>query len=383
MIVERHPDVAAARADLGVAEAQRRSAGSWSDPELEGRILWNGDGGSELEGALRFPLPWSGRLASARNAADLGVALARLDLETTIHRAGVEADRQLARLAWARSLVELHEALSARSSEQARLAVQRRDANIADPLEVSLVLADAARDRRALIDFRNEEYTILSMLCLLAGLPPGETGIGSTPLDWESPVLERETLLELARESGPELADARLRLEQSGHEVKAAGRARLPDLRLGPSVQREELSTSWGLALGIPLPLFGRTRADLDAAQARQQGAADALDLEQRALPVRVETLLARLRALEQELGELSGEAADATAQAFRLAQARWSTGTFDVLHLISAHRAFAEIRIERLNTLLQLRETWLDLSLAVGRPLTTADETAATENGP
>jgi outer membrane protein TolC len=164
--------------------------------------------------------------------------------------------------------------------------------------------------------------------------------------------------------------------------VKEAGRARLPDLRLGPAVQREVIGTSWGLALAVPLPLFGRTRADFAAARARQQGAEHAFELESRSLPVRVDILLDRLRALEQALEELSGEAAEATDQAFRLAQARWSTGTFDVLHLISAHRAFADIRIERLNTLLQLRETWLDLSLAVGRPLHSANDAAATENG-
>ncbi len=383
MIVERHPAVAAARAALGEAEAARRGAGSWPDPELEGRVLWDGDGGSDIEGALRFPIPWSGRLASARHAAQLNVELARLDLETARHQAAVEADRQLARLAWSRSLVELNEALAARSSEQARLAAQRREANLADPLEVSLVLADAARDRRALIESRNEESSISAMLRLLAGLPPGEEWIETTPLSWAPPELDRETLLSMALENGPDLAGARLRLEQRGQEVKQAGRARLPDLHLGPAVQWDDIGTSWGLAVGIPLPLFGRTRADLEAARARQLGAEDALDLESRALPVRVEILLARLEALEEGLAELSGEAAEATDQAFRLAQARWSTGKIDVLHLLLAHRAFAEIRIERLDTLLQLRETWLDLSLAVGRPLNSADDSAATETGP
>jgi len=381
-IVERHPAVAAARAGLEEAEAFRRGAGSWSDPELEGRLLWNGDGDSEIEGALRFAIPWSGRLAAARQAARLNVEMAQQNLETARHQASVEADRLLARLAWSRSLVDLHQSLAARSSEQADLAAQRQEANLADPLEVSLVLADAARDRRALIESRNAEVAIAAMLMLLADLPPAELKIETVPLHWDPPVLDRNVLLERSREHGPAVAAARIRMERTVQEVKQASRARLPDLRLGPAVQREEIGTSWGLAVGIPLPLFGRTRADLQAAKARQKGAADALELENRALPVRVETLLAKLEALEQELSELSGEAAEATEQAFRLARARWSTGTIDVLHLLSAHRAFSEIRRERLDTLLQLRETWLDLSLAVGRPLESADDPAPTETG-
>jgi outer membrane protein TolC len=381
-IVDRHPQVVAARAALEEARALQRGAGSWSDPELEGRLLRHGNGDTEIEGALRFAIPWSGRLAAARQAARLAVELARLDFETARHRAAVETDRLLARLSCSRSLVELHQSLSARSSEQARLAAQRQAANIADPLDVSLVLADAARDRRALIESRSEEDAITSTLLLLADVPSRAEAIETVPLHWDPPALQRDVLLDRAREQGPELAAARLRLERTAEDVKRAGRARLPDLRLGPAVQREVIGTSWGLALGLPLPLFGRTRADLQAARARRQGAAEALDLEDRALPLRVDTLLARLESLEQQLSELSGEAAEATEQAFRLARIRWSTGTIDVLHLLSAHRAFAEMRIERLETLLQLHETWFDLSLAVGEPLDAAHLSAAEETG-
>jgi len=382
LIVEHHPEVAAARAVLQEADAVRRGSGRWPNPELEGRLLRKGDGNPEVEAALRFSIPWSGRLAAAGRAAELDVDLARFHLETAQHRAAVEADRLLARLAWSRSLVDLHQSLADRSAEQAGLAAQRQEANLADPLEVSLVLADAARDRRALVRSLNREATITATLRLLAGLPPGEGSVETAPLDWRPLNVGLEAVLERAREHGPALTAARLRLERAGEETTRASRARMPDLHLGPAVQRESSETSWGLVVGIPLPLFGRTRADLQAAQARQLGAEITLERENRALPVRVETLLAKLEALEQELADLSGVAATASEQAFRLARARWTSGTLDVLHLLSAHRAFAEIRRERLDTLLQLRETWLDLSLAVGRPLETADDPAPTETG-
>jgi outer membrane protein TolC len=378
--MEHHPTVVAARAAMEQALAARQGSGSWPDPDLEGRLLRKDGGDSEVEASLRFALPWSGRLAAARRAADLGLDRARLQLETARYRAAIEADRLIARLAWARSLVELHTSLALRSSEQAGLAAQRQEANLADPLEVSLVLADAARDRRALVRSRNSESAITAALRLLAGLPPGEDRIETVTLDWQPRELRREPILEMAREHGPTLADARLQMERAGEEVKQAGRARLPDLHLGPAVQREESGTSWGLAIGVPIPLFGRTRAGLQAARARHQGTEEALELENRALPVQVATLLDRLAALEEELAELNGDAATASEQAFHLAQARWTAGNLDVLHLLSAHRAFAEIRMDRLNTLLQLRETWLDLSLAVGRRLEGAHDPAATE---
>jgi len=378
---ERHPAVATARMALEQAEALRRGEVSWPDPDLEGRLLWDGNGETELEAALRFAIPWGGRLFASRRAADLEVALARLDLATARHGAMVQAERLLARLAWARARAELHQALADRSSEQADLARRRRDASLADPLEVSLVLADAARDRRALIESNNHETSIRAELLLLAQLPP-ETSIEAPPLSRVPETRNREALLELARTRTPELAAARLRLEQAEERASAAKRARIPDLRLGPALTRDGGGTSWGLSVGIPLPLFGRTRAGLDAARAAHRGAEESLALERLALPVQVDLLLERLQALEHQLAELGGDTADAAEQAYRLARARWNSGKLDVLHLISAHRAFAEIRIERLDTLLQLRETWLDLSLAVGMPLDGMDDRAVTESG-
>lgn len=368
LIVDRHPAVVAARAALERAEASGKGRTAWSDPELDGRLLWDGDDETALEAALRFAIPWSGRLSAVRRAADLEIELARLGLEMARAEAEVEADRLLARLAWSRSLIELRRSLADRSSEQAGLARQRQRASLADPLDVSLVLADAARDRRALIEGRNREASISARLLLLAQLPV-ETEIEVAPLTWTPRIPDREVLLALARDYGSALAAARLRLARAVEEVSAASRARVPDLHVGPALTREGGESSWGLSVGIPLPVFPRTRAGLASARAGLRGAEATLHLEEQALPVRVGLFLDRLAALQDQLDELEGEAAVAAEQAFRLAQARWNAGKIDVLHLLSAHRAFAEIRIERLETMLQLRETWLDLSLAVGLP--------------
>jgi len=374
LVLEHHPAVVTAASALEQAIYRERATGSWPDPELEARILSDGDGGSNLEGALRFPIPVNGRLAAHRRAAAIETDLARLDFTAAQQVAIAETYRHLARLAWARSLVALHESLALRSTEQAELARQRQQANLADPLEVSLVLADAARDRRALVEHRTQQAAIEAELLLLAGVTWGEAIIETQELTWSTRTLDREAILAQARSFSPALAGATMRLARDKKRVTAAERGRWPGLVLGPALTREGGESAWGVAVGLELPIFGRTRAELDEARAGLLGAESVRDLEQRALPVRVNLLLNRLGALETELAELSGNAASAAEQAFRLARARWTAGTLDVLHLLSAHRAFAEMNIDRLDTLLQLHETWLDLQLAVGRPPAVAD---------
>lgn len=383
LAVMRHPSVLSALAAVAEAQAQRGSAGAWPNPEVDSRALWDDAGDVAVEGALSFALPIGGRLGAARREADLGVELARADLEAAWKGALLELDEALAQVASAQARLALHETLATRSAQYAELIRDRQVTSMADPMDVSLVLADAAQDHRDLIHNRNELHYRESRLRLLLGLQPG-TDLGTIQFQPRRRIAtSREDLTAAAGTRRDSWRRARLMLQQAEWAAARASRERIPDLNLGPALERAGDETSLGVVAGISIPLFSSGGAPFREALARRDAARVTLRAEERAALTEVDALLTRAEALEAELAAVSGEAADAVALAFELAEARYEAGQIDVLHLLSAHRAYADIKLEILDLELAHREALLELEAAVGWPPQTVITTDAEETRP
>ncbi len=383
LVLTRHPAVLSAQAAVAKAQARRGAAGAWPNPEIDSRALWDDAGDVGVEGALVFALPIGGRLGAARREADIGIELARADLEAAWKGALLELDEALAHVASAQTRLALHENLAERSAQYADLIRERQGTSMADPLDVSLVLADAAQDHRDLIHSRNELHYRESRLRLLLALQPG-TDLGAIPFQPQRRVTEnREHLTAAARARRDSWRRAHLMLQQAEWAAAHASRERIPDLNLGPAIERAGSETSVGVAAGISVPLFSSGGAAFREALARRDAAQVTLQAEARAALTEIDVLLSRVEALEAELGAVSGEAAEAVALAFELAEARYETAQIDVLHLLSAHRAYADLKLEILDLELAHREALLELEAAVGWPPQTVITSDAQEARP
>jgi cobalt-zinc-cadmium efflux system outer membrane protein len=374
LAVANHPGVLAAQAEVAQAKAHLGTAGAWPNPELEGRVLFDSDGRAEGEGALMFALPLGGRIGAAKEQAMAEFDLARLKLASVRKRAMLQADRLLNRMAQTQARLSLFESLAKRSRQYASLAKSRRAASMADPLDVALVLADAAGDRRAVTRTRAEIESVKRKLRLLLGLAPGEA-------DFDVPQLVRLVLGESAAElrkaaltHRPELLRARLELVRADRRAARAAAERVPDLQLGPAVEAREDSVAFGFMLAIPLPLLNTGSGPYREALAAREGAREAYLQAARDAVSRVEKQTNRLKTAETELDELVGEATAALEGALEVAEARYGAGKLDVLRLLSVHRAFAELKLDYLDLLLLQREALIDLERAVGRPVKTKE---------
>ncbi|MFC1654491.1 TolC family protein [Myxococcota bacterium] len=376
LAVANHPAVMAAQAKVAQAQAHLGTAAAWPNPELEGRVLFDLDGRAEGEGALLFTLPLGGRIGAAREQAVAEFDLARVGLATARKRAMLQADRLLSRLAQAEARLALFESLAKRSRQYASLAKSRRAASMADPLDVALVLADAAGDRRAVTRARTEIASIKQKLRLLLGLAPAEADF-NVPQSARQELLESpDQLIKAALAHRPELLQARLELVLTDRRVARATAERVPDLQLGPVVEAREDSVAFGFMLSIPLPLLQTSSGPYREALAAREGAREAYRQAARDAVDRVREEMNRLKSAETELDELIGEATIALEGALEVAEARYSAGKLDVLRLLSVHRAFAELKLDYLDLLLAQREALIDLERAVGRPVKTKEVT-------
>ncbi len=369
--LDQHPDVIAARARAAAAEAASAESGSWPNPELDGRVLF-GEEGEEYEIAMQAALPLGGRLGAERQLARLELALARSSLRAARQTARIELELAMTRLTWARVRRDHLEELATQSDQYAGYAREREATSVADPLEVSLVLADAAQDRRAALrslhDVTQAEWDLRQLLGQTVEISP----LPSRPLVGLRLSENAAMLLEGAREQCESWRQADLMLQHAEWDAARASRERIPDLLIGPAVASDGVKTSLGLVLGWELPLFRSGSGAYREALARRDAAHGALALEARAVRARIETLVSRLRTLEAELQALTRDAAPAAERAFALAQNRYAAGRIDVLHLLSAHRASAQSKLEILDVLLAQRMTLLDLEGVVGRPIRT-----------
>jgi cobalt-zinc-cadmium efflux system outer membrane protein len=365
--VNNHPEVIAAEARVSEARAHLGTAAAWPNPELEGRVLFDMDGRAEGEGALLFTLPLGGRIGAAEEQAVAELDLAHANLSAARKRAIAETNRLLSRLAHAEARLALFESLAKRSRQYASLAKSRKEASMADPLDVALVLADAAGDRRAVTRARMEIDSIKQKLRLLMGLAPDQADIMASKLTRFRLTESQDELVQSALRHRSDLMQARLEVVLADRKATRAAAERVPDLQLGPAVEAREDSVAFGFMLAIPLPILQTGSGPYREALAAREGAQAAYWHATREAVSQIRDALNRLKSTQDELDELIGEAAGALEGALEVAEARYSAGKLDVLRLLSVHRAFAELKLDYLDLLLALREAHIDLELAKG----------------
>jgi cobalt-zinc-cadmium efflux system outer membrane protein len=370
LVLERHPAILAARAELAAAEAGVSAAGAWPNPELEGRYLFSGEAEGELEASLTITPPISGRLIAARSAARVERGMAELALESARHDALIQVDELLASLEHHRQHAALAAEVAGSSAQLADLVQQRRAAALADPLEVSIVLAEAARDAAEAAAIQAEREVVRGRLCAMAGLEPERTAFYPPPLEPMRLEEDRASLLAAAAEHSAPWVLARMELERAEWTAREASRARIPEPSLGPAVTGDPEQTSLGLVVAVPIPLLAPGTASYRAARAQRDAAHQRLIAAERETRREIDALLSRLVSLEAALASLTDSSLGSARQAARLARERYGAGQLDVLHLQSAQRAWAGLETDTLDLFLAIRHTQLALERRVGRPL-------------
>ena len=366
LVLQNSPEVISSRAELTAALAIQGSAGNWPDSELEGRVLTDEDGNSEMEGALMFGIPIGGHRAASGKAARQETELARIVFDEACKTAIRDLDAHLFELAWASERLTVHTDLASRSERFATMARQRQEAAVADPLDVALIIADAAQDKRAVVRSRQERETAERHLYLMLGIEPGAENVAPPALVSPQPQLARATVEQASKCRGSWLS-AQAEYQRSEYEAVSRARQRVPDLMVGPVYAAAGSDKRYGVAAGISLPFFSGAGGRYKAALARRDAAYAALQIESRLTEVEINSAKSNLLSIAQELEALAGEPLTAAEEALTLAGERYSAGKVDILLLLSAHRSYSNLKLEILNLRLAAWNALLDLEKSVG----------------
>jgi outer membrane protein TolC len=369
--LDNSPEVLETKAQLAIAQAKLKSASTWSNPDLEARLLSNADGDILSEAALTFRLPIGGRVSASEEEALAAIRLAGHNLAAARKKAIWRADMLMAQLAHQKARQELLKKLLLRSKNNATLASSRLQASLADSVEVTLLLAEAAKDRRMEVKAQADLTQTKQELYLLMGLAPGENRKlqveALTPFKLsESP----ERLTSDSHKNNPEILRAKLQLELADRHAANVAAERIPDLKIGPALESAPTETAFGVKLGFEIPLLSTGSASYQKALAKRQAAVSAYRQVCRTAEINVSTHLSRLASLTDEMRDFATQPNHLIEDAIALAEEQYAAGKTDVLRLLSVHRAQVALEEEYFDLLLATHKALINLELAVGRPV-------------
>lgn len=261
------PELSSAQGAVRAVNERVARANTWPDPMLQVAVQNMGFTSIEIgRDPMSFvsvmasqAVPWPGKLDLRKQVALLSTAQAKQGVVRTRLTVEAEVRRQYLELLLVRERLELLQRLEVlweRSSGAARARYEAGAGAQSDFLRAQL---EMSRLRQRRVALTAEESTRVSALNRMRGHPltepiPTPTHVRELP---KPKSLETVFDSRSIAERSPELASAKLGVEQATRQVALAEREYFPDMNVGASVMvRGALPPMWTLSLAGPLPVF-------------------------------------------------------------------------------------------------------------------------------
>lgn len=379
-VMENNLDLAVARLDRSVAEAELLSARQISDPAISAEYGNNSDWDILMGQSLSFGIDKSFSLG--KRAARVRVARQQLDATDAALQHYLNTLRAEATLAFLDALLARDRAAIGEQSAQYMRSLYRSDSlrhaagdmSELDVLQTLLEADVAEQDYLSLLaDYRN---ALVQLDLLMA--QPLQTTVGVTGgLADPSAVFSLPQLLAGADTLRMDLAEHRLMAAAAESQVSLVRRERMPDidLSLGVSlntrVRNEEAPAppfvGYTVGVGIPLPVSTLNRGEVRAAklQARQaQLQADIVGRQAQAEIIQAynsyTTALGRLRSYDASIIEGARQVLEGKQYAYH-------RGETSLLDLINAQHTYNEVRQAYAESLHDCMSAWVELQRSAG----------------
>ena len=369
LAVQRDPDLAAARAQAGIAQAELLTAGTPPDPSLSigfEALLGGPASMSSIAGSLVEDIsPLITRSADVNAAkahllqVNAGILWQEWQVAGRAEQLGVTLSGEAAQLA---SLLNDTQALTRLDQKvMAQTAAGNLTQQDESATQIALATTRAALDSEEQAQARDE-----AQLDALLALPPG-TPIALTPPDVAAVPARLQQALATLPQRRPDLLAMRYGYSEADEKLRAAIRSQFLPISLGAQGGRDTSGvTSAGPQISLSLPLFNRNRPAIQTGEAtraalRAQYAASLVDARNGA------------EALEQSIVLLqtqSAQADQAAAQAASIAEGArrtFAAGGLDARAETDLITAAGDREREAIQLRTQLQTAQLSLAVLLG----------------
>lgn len=377
IVLRAHPAMRAARALEDLGEAERRSSRLLADPTIEVAIgrARPADAGSgratETGFTLTQSLPWLPARRAAIEEADRAGDVRRAEAARV--RWDVRSDARAAffRLQEARALVEVLR--SAEADARSLLELVERRTEVGESRETDRIKArvEWLRQQRELRAAERDASAAEATVRALAvdPLPRPLAIAGELPTTLAVTDLAGTTLAR-ALDAGPEVSRARAESARSRSHLSFARRSRAPDLGLSLFRQEELDKESYGLSLGVVLPLWNGRRGEIAKAAAESSFATADVERVRVTLQSELESRRRDVDVAAVEVASLVTDVGPAAAESLRIARLLFEEGETSLLDLLDAQRTARETRREEIRARHELARALNELQRLLGSDL-------------
>jgi cobalt-zinc-cadmium efflux system outer membrane protein len=340
---QKNPDMHFYEQEIAAARGNRRTAGTWQNPDLGGQIggkSYNSLGGKYLgTGAvwtvsLTQTFEFPGRVSLRKAIADKQIALARIGLEQFRLSLRNRIEMLCYRLLAAQDRATVAREVAQRFRDLIAVLVQREATEPSPIIEMRILEGNAATLNRRATQAQIELQSAQLELNLLRGVSM------NLPVDVARQDVNLPTLPDagqlIARASGQnfDLQIRRTELEQQGFRVRLAHNEQWPSVKLGPYTAGENVVDSkreLGLVLSMPLPFWNQARGSEEAATGRLNQAGVSLDTATREVERKIVTAANSYREELKKLGENAPEFLGQLRDAAKLADDNYRLGVLPI----------------------------------------------------
>ena len=390
LVLERNVDVLVSRFGLDRAEANRLLATAYPNPEYQ--FSQEGlSGGFERETnniqyhRIEQTIEGFGTRRHRRIAADAGLDEARAEFQDTVRLLVFELKKTF------------YEALLAHANltaAEANLAKFRDVVAITD-LRVQhgeIPEADLIRAQVEALRFEDEvasaglalaaAKTRLALLVGLEGPVDALEIMGSLEQDVDEPspggtALDTDRLTERAMAHRPDLAAVQARRNRADSEVKFNRALRYPNLTFGfqseqsRGVQGNDDLSTFGLGLGVTLPIWNQNQGGIALAQADLMQAEARVRQRDQVIRAEIQSALNQFRVSAERVEAVRTRLVPRAEESRKIAEALYEEGATNLLQLLDAQRAFNEARLRSHQILFEYQVSRSLIERAVGTELT------------
>jgi cobalt-zinc-cadmium efflux system outer membrane protein len=374
-LVDRHPRLAAGQFQIDARRGAVDAAGAVPNPTLEatvGQGLARVGPGSRFEWslALYMPLGWIAQRGSKVAAAEAEVGVA--EAESRALRRDVLL--QLRTLYWSlaseQARVASLEELEVQTSALAQTVNRRVEKGEIRPVDATRVEIELQKVTSELEGARTSLVARQSQLALWLGVPKGKSVVAVADRSALPAVMDLGDAIAKVRTAHPALAAARARSQSLAAEVDTEKTARVPDFSLRAFTGHEFDRRTYGVGLAVDLPLWNWNSGRIAQAQAklaagRKQAEAMALELETTVIEAQAacRASVATAKRLKDNVVPRSEAAASTMERTYQLGEA-------SLLEVIDARRTLLDVRRLYLSALAQAQIDCSRLGALVGEAL-------------
>lgn len=375
LALEDNPDIRVLAADIASARGEVTTAKTWQNPEVSlapGFKTIRDPSTTEFHGdfGLEQTFEWPGKRALRRVVAEKNVAVRQLALAGLRSQLVIQVRRAYFTLLATREVVALREQRLALARSFVDAAKKKFEGGFAPEFEATKAEVEVVGAQKSLCEVQSQQAAARVTLNALMGRKPTEPLTVANALDGTIKLPDQSALLEQALARNPAVKVQEAEAERTGLSLQAIRKSRLPDFKVGPSVEYTRDEQIVGFGLSLPLPFWDKKKGEIATATAEQEKALAELDRLRREILRDATTASQKLAAAQESLAFYTPALRAKLKATLDAAAQGYSEGRTPLLLYLELQRTYFDTQTDYFAMLQKLFEAQAELESAIGFPL-------------